>query len=434
MRKLIVVTITLLSLAANRVPAQNRLTLSLSEARQYALEHNRQLINSNFSIEKSQQAIKEAIRNGLPQVNATMDYSNALGAEITIRFNENMPPSKIPIKPQSNLNLSVGQLLFSGSYLVGIQIAKLAYELSLDSKEKTELEVLTQVSDSYHLVLISEQLLKVLRMNRDNLQQLYEKTSALVKVGMMEQTTIDQLQVQVNTIKNAVNSSERQLELATNLLRLQLGVGIESEISLTDPLDKLVANASTDGSVIGSFNLQQQIDYRLLRQQELISRKMVDMKRASFLPTISSYYRHTYKLIKPDFDMSPKNLVGLQLNVPILSSGVRFAQVKQASLDHKIIQNNIDLLSEQLRVQEKQLKFNYRNALDTYQNQKTNVEVSRRVYESLKRKFDQGMLSGLDLINADNNYLRSETDYISSMMQLLSSNLQLRKLYGSITN
>ncbi len=412
--------------------SQQKLSLSLQDARKYALEHNRALINSGYSIEKSQQALREAIANGLPQVNAAMDYSNALGAEITIRFNENLPPSKIPIKPQSNLNLNVGQLIFSGNYIVGIQTARLARDLSLMGREKTELEVLTQVSDAYHLVLVSEQLVKVLRQNVGNLQNLFDKTSVLLKVGVIEQTNLDLLSVQLNTLKNAVKSSERQLELATNLLRLPLGVGAETEIILTSSLNDALAFSKPEESLLRTFNIQQHIDYRMLSQQEFISRKMVDMSRAKALPTLSAYYRHTYKLIKPDFDMSPANVVGLQMNIPILSSGVRLSQIRQASLDLKTIQNNREMLNDQLKIQEKQVRFNFNNALDAYNNQKNNIEVSRRVYESLKRKYEQGLISGLDLINADNNYLRAETDYITSIMQLLSSNLQLKKLYGNI--
>jgi outer membrane protein TolC len=120
------------------------------------------------------------------------------------------------------------------------------------------------------------------------------------------------------------------------------------------------------------------------------------------------------------------------MNIPIFSSGVRMAQVKQARIDLETTQNNKSLLSDQLKIQEIQLRFNYNSALETYLNQKNNVEVSRRVYASLKLKYEQGIISGLDLITADNNYLKAETDYISAMMQVLQSGVQLQKLYGKL--
>ncbi len=412
--------------------AQTKLMLDLEAARKYALEHNKAMTNSNFAIEKSELALREAIANGLPQVNASVDYSNALGAKISIRFNENMPASEIDIKPQSNFYLNVNQLIFSGNYFVGIQTAKLYNQLSTLGKQKTEIEVIAQVSDAYYLVLISRRLNQLLEQNLGNLKNLYDKTSVLEHVGIIEKTDLDQLWVQVNNLHNAVKSSERQVELSTNLLRLQLGATVDTDIELTENMDNLLAASGAEDANSMSFIANQNIDFKMMQQQELIGEKMINMKRASALPVISAFYRYTHKLIEPNFDMTPANMVGLQMNIPIFSSGVRHYQTKQAMADLKTTRNNITLLSDQLSIQEKQLRFNLNNALDTYNNQKSNVEVSRRVYESLKLKYEQGLISGLDLVNADNNYVRAETDYISAILQVLKSKLEIDKLYGNI--
>ena len=424
-------TLLLLLFSSGYAGAQQKLTLDLAAARKTALEYNKTIANADLATLKASAAVREAIANGLPQLSAAVDYSNALGAKISIRFAEGMPPSEIDIKPQSNFNLNLTQLIFSGNYIVGVQTAKLYQSMADISKEKSELDVVAQVTDAYQLVLISEELLRLLEQNQANLEGLYEKTAALETFGIIEKTDVDQLSVQVNTLKNAVKSSERQLELATNMLRLVLGVPVDTQLELTDRLDQMLSEAETL-PLAESFKVEEQVDFRLLNQQELVSRKMIDMQRANALPTISGYYRYTYKLLKPDFDMTPANMVGLQMNIPLFSSGVRMAQVKQARIDLETTQNNKSLLSDQLKIQEKQLRFNYNNALETYLNQKNNVEVSRRVYASLKLKYEQGIISGLDLITADNNYLKAETDYISAMMQVLQSGVQLQKLYGKL--
>lgn len=431
MMKTTLISLLLLFGTSGFLGAQQTLTLDLAGARKTALEYNKTIANADLATLKASAAVREAIANGLPQLNAAVDYSNALGAKISIRFAEGMPPSEIDIKPQSNFNLNLTQLIFSGNYIVGVQTAKLYQSMADISKEKSELDVVAQVTDAYQLVLISEELLRLLEQNQTNLEGLYEKTAALETFGIIEKTDLDQLSVQVNTLKNAVKSSERQLELATNMLRLVLGVPVDTQLELTDRLDQMLSEAETL-PLAESFKVEEQVDFRLLNQQELVSRKMIDMQRANALPTISGYYRYTYKLLKPDFDMTPANMVGLQMNIPIFSSGVRMAQVKQARIDLETTQNNKSLLSDQLKIQEKQLRFNYNSALETYLNQKNNVEVSRRVYASLKLKYEQGIISGLDLITADNNYLKAETDYISAMMQVLQSGVQLQKLYGKL--
>lgn len=425
-------TLLILLCSAGMIHAQQTLTLDLDGARKQAMEYNKTILNSNLARDKAELALRETIANGLPQLNAAVDYSNALGAKMSIRFAENMPASEIEIKPQSNFNLSATQLIFSGNYIVGIQTARLYKDMANMSIEKTEMEVLAQVTESYQLVLLSDELLKLLRQNLINLQDLYTKTAALESVGIIEKNDLDQLFVQVNTMQNAVKSSERQMEMATNLLRLQLGVSAETELELISPISQMLDNALAASSMGSSFRIEDHIDFRLMNQQEIVSRKMIDMQRANALPTLSGYYRYTYKLLKPDFDMTPANMVGLQMNIPLFSSGVRNAQVKQSRIDLETTQNNKSLLSDQLRIQEKQLLYNYNSNLETYINQKTNVEVSRRVYSSLKLKYEQGLISGLDLITADNNYLRSETDYISAIMQLLQARVQLQKLYGQL--
>lgn len=430
-RKLLILFLLITSLGM-ALQAQPKLILDLAGARKYALEHNKTLQNSDLANEKAQWAVKEAIANGLPQVNATMDYNNSLGANLSIQFNPDAPPVEIPIKPQSNFNLTLSQLVFNGNYILGVQTAKLYARMTEKNQKRSELEVVSQVTDAYYLVLMSEEMLKVLNQNVGNLDKLYQKMQAMEQVGMIEKTEVDQLSVQLNTLKNAVKSSERQYELATNMLRLMIGASVQTEIELTDTLPGLMEGASLEGTLLKNFDLGGNIDYQLLEQQEQISRKMVDMKKAGYLPTLAAFYRFTYKIVEPAFDMSPPNVVGFQLNIPIFSSGVRRAQVKQAELDLKSLQNTRELLSDQLLVQEKQLRYNYTSALETWQNQKENVEVARRVYSSLKLKYEQGVISGLDLINADNNYLKAESDYLSSMMQVLSARVQLEKLYGTI--
>lgn len=410
---------------------QKQLTLSVDQAVEYATLNNKTMINSGLSVNKAQQALKEAIAHGLPQVDASLDYSNSLGFNMKVSFQEGMPATEIPVEPSSNFNLQVTQLLFSGSYIVGVQTAKLYRELSEINKVKTATEIKAQVTNSYYLVLISKELNKRLAQNLVNLKDLYTKTEAVARVGIIEKNDVDQLFIQVNTVQNAVNASERQLELATNMLRLQLGTRIDTELVLTDTLEAILEQLNSETVLANSLKLENNLDYRLIDQQVNIGKKMVDMRKSAALPTLAGFYSYTYKMIKPNFDMSPPNVVGLKLNLPVFSSGLRSAQTRQAFIDLQTMQNNRDLAADQLRIQDKQLKFNLINATETYNNQKANIEVSRRVYNSFKLKYEQGLISGLDLITANNNYLKSETDYISSALQLLDARIQLDKIYST---
>lgn len=413
--------------------AQEKLTLDLEAAKKHALTYNRTIIGSEYAINQSREQLWAAIAAGLPQVNASADYSNAMGASISIQFDENAPATEIPIKPSSNFNLQVGQLIFSGGYIVGVQTAKLAKELSEKNKDKTEQEVVSQVVEGYQLVLISRESLGILKNNLSNLEEIYRKTEPLVRVGMMEQVELDQLSVQVNSLANAVRSSERQLVMAENLLRIQLGATAETELELTDSLSDLIEGEMAAGAVT-AFEPEQNVDFQLMNMQEALTEKQIDMQKAAYLPTVSGFYNYTYKLLKPAFDTSPPHIVGVQLNIPVFSSGERRARVREAKLELQAVQNNKALLEEQLDIQYRQLQFNLKNAIENYETQEKNVQVSREVYLNLRRKYEQGMISSLELSTADSNYLQAESEYLTSLMEVLQSQNALNALTGKIMN
>lgn len=431
--KNIKITIILLAMIAGAANAQERLSLDIAAAREHALLHNRTIRNSGLAVDQSQERILEAVSAGLPQVNATADYSNAMGAAISIQFDENLPPTQIPIRPTSNFNLQVGQLLFNGNYIVGIQMAKLAKSLSEKNLKKTEQDVVSQVTESYFLALLSEESLNILRNNTRNLQEIYRRTEPLVKVGMMEKLELDQLSVQVNSLSNAVRSAERQYEMAKNLLRVQLGVKADTELELTETLADLIEKEMGPDAEI-QFNLGMNADYQLLEVQEELVDKQVDMEKMAYLPTITGFYSYTYKLLKPAFDMSPPHIVGLQMNIPIWASGERRSKVRQARIDLETTRNTKALMEEQLDIQFSQLQFNLKSAWENYETQKRNVEVSREVYLNLRRKFEQGMISGLELTTADSNYLQAESEYLASLLEVLRSRNALDTLTGTILN
>jgi outer membrane protein TolC len=414
------------------VSAQEKLNLSLEEAQQYALEYNKVLRNAGLAVDAAQERVWESVAMGLPQIEANVDYSNFLGAEIEIKFGEEAPVTKIPFKPTSNLGLTVGQLIFSGSYIVGLQTARIYKDLQESSYEKTELDIKSQVISSYYTILVAERSYEIIMQNLGNIKDVYDKTSALYSVGMAEVTDVDQIAVQVTSLENAAKSAQRQIELAYNLLRLQLGTNVESKLELTDNLEGILLRINFEATMADRFDPNDNIDYRMMSTQELLSKKQVDLERAGYLPTVSGFYSRTEKILKPDFDMTPPNLLGLQMNIPIFTSGSRKSKVDQARINYETTLNNKALLMDQLRILEKQYRFNLRSGMEQYESQKENVEVSKRVYNNINLKYQQGLVSSLDLTTANNNYLQAESGYIDAMVQLLNAKLELDKLLNNL--
>lgn len=422
----------LFSLSAFSLQAQETLQLSLDSAVSYALKHNKTLINAKFAINKSDEQIKETRAMGLPQVSASVDYSNYLGAKATLQISELAPPSVIEFNPTSNLKASVSQLIFSGNYYVGMQLAKLAKTITEQSYQKNELNVKEQTIQAYYVILINERILSIIKENKQNVQTIYEKTNNLAKAGMIEPTEAKKLSITVSTVDNALKSAERQVELGYNLLRLQLGIPSDQEINLTTKLDDISHKYLIQPASVGTFNIQNNIDFKLVEMQGEIAQKQILLQKASYLPTLAAFYSYTEKLKKPKFDMTPKNVLGLTLNIPILSGGQRLSQLNQAKIDYDINKNTKDLLNQQLSLEEKQLRYNYKNLLEQFLNQKANIEIAKEVLENMNLKYAQGIISTLELTSANTDYLTAESSYASIMLQLLNAELSLRKINSKL--
>jgi outer membrane protein len=420
--------LVLIALVTSPAVAQDPMPLSLDDARQYAITHNKNLAIAGLAVDEAGAMLRETIAQGLPQVNATVDYNNFFGSTASLGA---FPGMTIEFNPTSNLSVSVGQLIFSGSYIVGIRTARLFREVTETSLEKTELEIRAQVTQAYHLALVSVESRKIIEANLENLQDLLEKTRALVDVGIAEEVDYDQLSVQVSMLNDAVRAANRQVELSLNMLRLQMGMQADREITLTDDLDSIIGRSDFRGNLTRPFSLQENPDFRLMSLQTGLAEKRVQMERAAYLPTLAGFYNFTEKLLKPEFDITPNHVIGLNLSIPIFASGARKHRVDQARVNLEVAENQKELVSQQLRIQEKQLRFNLNTALEQYESQLKNLEVARRVYQNFDNKFRQGVVSSLDMITANNNYLQAENSYVSALMQLMDAQVALETLLNT---
>jgi len=343
-----------------------------------------------------------------------------------------LPPSTILMSDQASAKLMVNQLIFSGQYIVGIQTAKLAMLISEQNLDFSELNIKESVISAYYLVLITEESLEILRLNLENLEETLDQTEIMFKTGMAEQTDVDQIHITVNQLANATTSLQRNLELSYNMLRFQLGLETNVELQLTDNLESLFASMQAETALDRPFDLDDNVTYKIMKTQEEINKKMLGLEQWNYAPTITGFYNYNAKILTTDFDMNPNHMVGLTMGVPIFSSGMRKARVDQAKIDYNMAQVNRDIMEDQLLLQEKQYKYNLQNSLENYFTQQENVEVAQRVYDSYRRKFEQGMATSLDLTQANGNYLDAEKNYLTSIMEVMNAKLQLDKLMNNL--
>ncbi len=444
-----------LMMACSVLQAQEQaVSLTLAQARAYALEHNKTLMNARDGIRTSQLKVKETIAQGLPQVDGTMSYMSYFNYEMEFSMGSSEEPninyalldagdaevlkalgsmfSSEPIIMSDQLTgkVQLSQLLFSGQYLAGIQTAKIAKRLSEQNMVSNELDVLEAVTNTYQQILTSEQTLRIVAENLNNLNKIMEHTRNMYQAGVAEETDVDQLKITVNQLKNTQRSLERMTQLSYNMLKFQLGVAPEANIMLADSLPVLMNALNLQATTTSDFDITRNINYQMMESQLAISKKQVGIASWAYGPTLAGFYSYTGKILTTGFDMNPNHLIGLNLSVPIFSSGIRKAQLATSKVNYDIASRNLEMVKDQLELQKKQLLYTYQNALDNYLTQKENVDVARRVYKSIQNKYEQGLSSSLNLTQANSNYLTAESNYLSSILTLLQAQTSLDKLYN----
>jgi len=417
------------------------LKLTLKEAQDYALLNNKMVMAAKSDVLASRAAIWETISAALPQVNASGSFADNLKLMTTLLPGEffGQPGVKIPVTFGSQFNSSASVqaslLLFNAPLYIGIETTKLAKKLSEENLEKSELDTKESVASAYYLILVSEKSLQILKQNIDNLNETLESTKAMYSAGMAEQTDVDQMISNVSMVENSRSSLERTIELNYNLLRFQLGVEAGASIILTETLGSFIEKVNIEALLSQEFDHTQNVNYRMIAGQEQMSELMLKTQKAAILPIVSGYYNYGTNGMGDkvsDLQWFQNSMAGVQLSLPILASGQRYAKIKKAQFNLEKAKNTREMITEQLLIQEKQLRYNLINANLQYKSQKENIEVSKRVYNSMENKFRQGMASSLELTQANSQYLQAENNYVSALMNLLQTKLALDKLLNNM--
>lgn len=428
-RRLIVCLLPLFWVLAAMAQQPETMLLSLEGAKQYAVEHNRTVQNAGLSVKQAEAARWQAIASMLPQVSGSLDYTNMCGYASKM----NMGPLgviDVPMNPTGSLSLQASMTI-GGQQIVGSLISNLAIEMQDVAKAKTVQAIEANVTNVYVNILATTETVDLLRKNLVNLQNLSKMTQNAVEVGAAEQIDADQLSVQVASMESAINTTERTVEVLYSSLRLLLGVSADEVIDLTDDLDNIL-NADEAMKLLSTeLVLEDNYDYALSKKQAELAQKQVTLKAMEYVPTVTGFYQYsgkTYFGQAEGMNMTPPNTVGVTLSVPIWSSGVRAAGITEKKLAYQAAQNTLADTEDQLKVQDRQYRYDLVSAYDNYQIQKRNIDVTQRVFDNMAKKFEYGYASSLDVTNTSTNLISAQQNYIQALTSMVQAHVNLKNL------
>lgn len=450
-------------IANQEEPAGDTLRLSLEEAQGHAMEHNTQMKNARLDVKIADEEVWETTARGLPQVSASGSYNNNLSLSTQLFPNFIEPtiiqilneegifdppkpvgkPEKIEVKfgTQHNFDgsVTVNQLIFSGPYIVGLQASRVYKSLSQQRRQLSEQEVKANVTTTYHSIQLTRRNIRILKENMDNLEKSLNDSRAMYEQGMVEQTDVDQIQIQLSSLQNTINSTRRQLEQLQNMMKIQLGVELDKPVLLTQDLQDIIRNTQLDGSVDREFRVQENVSYQLMDTQVKLSELDLKRQKSQFLPSLSAFYnfrenamRNKFNPLDGDKKWYESSTLGFQLSVPVFSSGQRISRVQQAKLNLQKTRNNLSETRKNLQNRFIQTKNNYHTAYDNYQTSRDNMNLARRVYERISKKYSEGMAGSMELTQANRDYLNAQSEYIRSLVELLNARTELDKILNEL--
>ena len=403
--------------------AQSVLRLSLQEAQQYAVEHNATMQNAELDVRKAELDRWKTFATMLPQAKAGFDYQNMCGYEM------NLGGFSIPMDPNGTFSVTAS-LALTGAQIVGTMLQDISRQMTDITRQQTEQQTRSNVKNVYVSILVMEQTVGLLDSSLANLERLAATSQASVDVGAAEQVDADKLQVQVATMKSSINSTKRSLQALRNSLLLQLGADVNAQLELTTDVNDIL---SVDGAtqLLGAgFDITKNYSYQLLEQSEKMAKKNVTMAWMDFTPTLSAYYQYSEKKYfgKEGMNMTPPNMIGASVSVPLFSSGSRAAGVKSAKIALQESQNSRRQAEDGLRVQYNQLCYDLASALETYDIQRRNLDVTKRVFDNVTEKYKFGRASSLEVTNASTDIISAQSNYIQAVMSVISAQVALENL------
>lgn len=418
-------------------------SFSLTQALDFAYSNNLDLKNSQLE-EERMVAQKNEIRGiGLPQVSASFDIkdyvelpTSLLPAEIFGGQPDTFLPIKFGTQYNADAGISASQIIFNGDYIVALQSSKVFIDLTKKATFQTKLEVAEKVSKAYYLVLVNDERAKLLNNNIVQLQKVLDDAQIMYETGYVEQVDVDRLKVSLNNLKSEDDKLKKLVVLSRSMLKFQMGMAISELIVLSDKLENLDLNSLTLNSD-STVDYTKRNEYSMLESQRTVNELKLKRNKYAYLPSVVAYGNLTTQAQRTEFDIFDTSkpwfamgLIGAKLTVPIFSGTQRKYQTQQSKIELLQTENKLKQLEQGIDLQVSSAQVNLENSSATLTNEKDNMDLAQRVYDTVVKKYNEGVGSNLEVVTAETALKNATTNYHTALYDAIIAKIDLDKALG----
>ncbi|MCX6295106.1 MAG: TolC family protein [Bacteroidetes bacterium] len=420
-------------------------SFSLQQAIDFALQNQKDVKNAMIDEQIAQKKVNEITGLGLPQINGSFDLrefieipTSLIPAEIFGGPPGSFAAVKFGTKYNATAGLDASQLLFSGDYFLGLKASKVYVEISSKSTQRTKIETSATVAKAYFTVLVNEERTKLIDATVERVKQTLSNTKSLLDNGFVEKIDFDRLTVTYNNLLVEQEKYQRLLKLGTYLLKYQMGMDINANLTLTDKLEDVKLDVSNTASA-QKFDYEKRVEYGLFQTQFKLAKLELKRQRLSYLPTAFAYgslsgaaQRNEFDIFDTDKKWFPTSVVGAKVTMPIFTGLQRHARNQQAKLSLLKAENNIDFIKKSIDLEVASASTILQNASSSLENQKKNITIAEDVVRVSKLKYEQGVGSNIELITAETSLKEAQTNYFNALFDALVAKIDFDKANGNL--
>ena len=431
--------------AASLNAQENKYSFTLQEAIGFAIKNNRAIQNAERDVRIAVQTKRETTATGLPQINANIGYNNWLEQQVSLipaEFFGGAPGQFAEVlfgtKQTMNSAVTVKQKLFDGSYLVALQAAKVFLEISKNSKEKTINEIGKIVAYSYGNVLLVEENLEIVNSNIALLEKNVWEVSKVYESGLIEEESLQQLQLTLSGLKSNQRYSKRLKDLAYQMFNNSLGLDLTAAVVLTNSLDELVVFYSTLTTSRSENEFEEVIDFKIAVNSVKSDELLLKLEKSKALPTLNAFVNGSYSGNSQRFSFTENSqkwfgasLFGVTLDIPVFSSFKRSASTQRARLNLEKSKSNLEDTTNKIKLEINTARSNYEFAFEDYEIKKKALDLSKNIATKNEIKFFEGLTTSFDLSQAQRQLYIAQQDYLQSMLNILLKGVDLESLINT---
>lgn len=444
--------------------AQQKNEFSVKQAVDYAMKNATQVKNALIDVKIQEQVNRQITAAAYPQVNAStgvthfpniavqslpnfispatyqvlVDEAVKNGAGNTITFPSGgfgNIQAQFGVPWTANIGVDISQLLFDGQVFVGLQARSVVLDFYKKTAEVTQEQIKANVMKIYYQLVVGKSQLAALDANIVRFEKLLNDTREIYKNGFAEKLDVDKVMVQLNNIKTEKEKVVNALTIGNSGLKFLLGMPQKEELVLSDTLSETELK---ENILNGNYDYKDRKEFQLLGVAEKLGSFNILRYKLSKLPTVALFgsysknaQRNAFNFFNND-EWFTTSVIGFKISLPLFDGYKKNALIQQSRYELQKTQNSIEQLKQNIDYDVEQSRNKMTSALLTMDNQKKNIALAESVYNTTKKKYEQGLGNNQEIYTAQTELKVAQTNYYSSLYDAISAKIDWLKAIGKL--